>query len=441
MKIFHALLAISATKANVEWPTVGWRGWWSCHTGGTWGMCAPGEVLVGTCSGKGEQSCLDKCAAPDMTASAFAYICDDINNEAQPFINTTNTTKNAAAGATAAPAAAAPPPPGGMARADSRGSGPTSRKRPSAAAPPPSTVSWICGKAGEAVTCPLNTTTRETGVVVGLCGSGAQASCKIDSTTGHKGCDHKKGHDKANHAIACDMGYRVTVAEEDCYHECSDSQEWKSCAAGYTAVGHCADGAKAKCGRSVPDCAQYPRTFSALKCCKVHKPDWSAPEGRWNLAVSGAGGANVSETLVKGILTTDTRTITKSWSKSVQTSISMGFSFAGFSFSASVSTDVCNTVSNSVSQSTTHMLENTCEAKCPAHPDGLPVYLYQWHMDFKRGYGTAYMDPATTLDTCDYYCIYAQNPKPPACPLGACADDQCTVCTPGWNVTNTSSNV
>merc|ERR1719353_1379058 len=130
--IFHALLlllaisatkanvlAISATKANVEWPTVGWRGWWSCHTGGTWGMCAPGEVLVGTCSGKGEQSCLDKCAAPDVTASAFAYICDDINNEAQPFINTTNTTKNAAAGATAA----APD------RADSRGSGPTSGKR------------------------------------------------------------------------------------------------------------------------------------------------------------------------------------------------------------------------------------------------------------------------------------------------------------------------
>jgi hypothetical protein len=100
-----------------------------------------------------------------------------------------------------------------------------------------------------------------------------------------------------------------------------------------------------------------------------------------------------------------------------------------------VSTSISKSVSYVVSKATTHMLLTSCNATCLPHPDGLPVYLYQWHMDFKRGYGTAYVDPTTTLDTCDYYCIYSQAPAPPACPLGACADNQCQTCVPGWNAT------
>jgi hypothetical protein len=393
---------------------------WTCQDNGVWGVCAPGQVVVGSCSGKNKQSCLAQCDDPTRTGSVDAFLCDDLDNNALDPLpdNTTNATKRSTT----------------LAAHDVAHASPTT--------PPTTTLEWVCGKAGYEVQCPVNATTNQTGVVVGFCGSGESAACKIDSVKGHFGCDHKKGHDMVNHAVACEMGFEVTLDEEqECYHECMDAQEYKTCAAGYVAVGHCGGASNPKCGHTVTECQAYPRTFSAMKCCQVRKPEWAPAEGRWELAASVGGGGQISQKLSEGIMTTDTKSVTHSWSKSVTHSISMGFSFFGFSFSTSVSKTVSRSVSNTVTHSTTHTLTNTCEAKCDTHPDGLSVFLYQWHMDFKRGYGTAFMAPTTTLDTCNYYCIYAQNPKPPACPLGACADDQCTVCTPGWNVTNTSSNV
>jgi hypothetical protein len=329
-------------------------------------------------------------------------LCDDIDNNALDPLpdNSTNATDINKSDATNA----------------------TTKALQASGTPPPVTLEWQCAKAGMEVQCPINATNNYTGVIVGLCGSGEHGACKIDSKKGHFGCDHKKGHDMMNHAIACETGFDVTIDEDSCYHECMDAEEWKTCASGFVAVAHCAGAGNPKCGHTVAECASYPRTFSSMKCCQIRKPEWAPPEGRWNLVASVAGGGQISETLSEGISTTDTKSVTHSWSKSVTRSISSGFSFFGFSFSISVSKTVSRSVSNTVTHSTTHTLTNTCKATCSPHPDGLPVYLYQWHMDFKRGYGTSYMAPTSTLDTCNYYCVYSQQPQSPACPLGACYD-------------------
>ena len=193
-------------------------------------------------------SCLAQCDDPTRTGSVDAFLCDDLDNNALDPLpdNTTNATKRSTS----------------LAAHDVAHATPTT--------PPTTTLAWVCGKAGYEVQCPVNATTNQTGVVVGFCGSGESAACKIDSVKGHFGCDHKKGHDVVNHAVACEMGFEVTLDEEqECYHECMDAQEYKTCAAGYVAVGHCGGASNPKCGHTVTECQAYPRTFSAMKCCQV----------------------------------------------------------------------------------------------------------------------------------------------------------------------------
>ena len=432
----QAMMALILTFAEADEPT------WNCNRGGTWATCEPGKVIVGTCSGKSGQSCKTQCTDPSQKISAFAYLCDDITNEAQDpqqdgpnFIPPQAISPSAMAPTndTATLDAAAE-------RTESLAVSTKHHLRGSAVIgdvpPPPTPIKWVCGMNGDDITCPFDPITKITGVVVGMCGSGEQRGCIVDSGKGHYGCTHGKG--PVVHSIGCDTSFNVTIDEDSCYEECSDKQEFKTCQAGYVAVGACSSLEEAHCGRTGA-CAQYPRTFSSLRCCKVYKPKWQIPDGTWKLAGSVGGGGTISQTLAEGVSTTDTSQVTKTWSQSLTIAVTTGFSFMGFSMSTTVSHETSKSVADMISHATTHELTNTCEASCAPRKDAsgqyMPIFLYQWHMDFKRSYGSTVMSPTTTLETCNYYCVYSVNEAPPPCPLGACADPDCTTCTPGWNVT------
>lgn len=352
-------------------------GWYCFQHQGT---CPIGLVVTGLCTGGPNEGCKDKdipCSNDDKPKTAV--LCSDFA-PLPPLTGAPSPSEVEGKDVVEAPV---PAPMEAKETSNLRGT------------PPPSEVQWVGGAKGSNLVCPGNS------VMIGNCrGQG-------------KKCNGFE------HSIACDTSIQIMKTDANCYWEYSKGHNHGSCAdTRYVAAGACASPAKAPkaCSGSA----------NGLYCCQAHARPWQPAKGYWKLAGSVSGGGGFEETIEEGVTTTDTHSLTQTWEHSVTHSWSIGFSFMGFSSSYTVSYEYSHSISRMSSHSVTHETSQSCSAQCPPK-DNQNIWVYQWIMEMGRQGDN---QPTTTATTCNYFCLYAEKPTPPACPLSACTNDVCSECDP-----------
>jgi len=145
------------------------------------------------------------------------------------------------------------------------------------------------------------------------------------------------------------------------------------------------------------------------------------PDGSWVIQTSNGYNQPLLWVLHYGYTTSDSRSTTSTFGTEISTSIKAGTEFDGVSVSATVSSSISKFVSTDITRST----DITCTGSCAANTCSSGIqYLWSWQMKFTRPWDT---NPSTSLDSCNWLCTCSSIP-PPACPLTACMDVQCTQC-------------
>ena len=145
----------------------------------------------------------------------------------------------------------------------------------------------------------------------------------------------------------------------------------------------------------------------------------------WERVASHNGGP-LSETVSIGWTSESTQENEKTVQDSFTEAVTLNaYDFMSVSLSMTHSTTVRNLARESLSQQKTVTRTFTCE-----NPDRTRVALYQWRMIGQRQ-GL----PSIDVFDSNYICRYGTNVNSyPICPLGYCDDDECTKCTPEFQM-------
>jgi hypothetical protein len=165
--------------------------------------------------------------------------------------------------------------------------------------------------------------------------------------------------------------------------------------------------------------------------CKIYAGislEFTKPFGHWVNVASCANCALDTE-LQWGVSKMSESSITSSFSASVTNTIMNSFTFGDWTTSYTVSTEVSTSVAHSMSSSVTKTMGSSCSASCGktiAYSSG--VVMWQWQMDMGQIRELGDEDPFT-IYSCHFLCKTGYDANvAPKCPLGQCANTQCTSC-------------
>lgn len=154
--------------------------------------------------------------------------------------------------------------------------------------------------------------------------------------------------------------------------------------------------------------------------CKITtKTIFSDIVGYWELAVS-CNNCSISETLQLGVTSSSMLATSKSWSAAYSKSIQREFQFKVGNQVNQVSKSTAMSVSTMSEHAFTQSLVRSCTARCDKVSS-----LWQWKLESSevcKLYDTCNFDTFT----CNYICKSDLNT--PLCPLGSCANQECTIC-------------
>ena len=140
----------------------------------------------------------------------------------------------------------------------------------------------------------------------------------------------------------------------------------------------------------------------------------------------------LSLTLEYGVTSTSTYAATTTWSEELSETVSSSLSFLVASVSKSVTYTVSKEVSSTMNEAFEISVTKSCEATCDSNSG--TNYMYQWVLKVEEVLGTD--SQPFLVYACDWICADSADIVP-TCPLDACSNGNCTVCTP-WQ-TNTTS--
>lgn len=153
------------------------------------------------------------------------------------------------------------------------------------------------------------------------------------------------------------------------------------------------------------------------------------PSGQWNLAASCnspvPNQCKIQVTLLEGVTSTTSNTVSDQWSTKLATTIKSGFEFFGPKGEVSITAETAQSVTKTISDSLSKTVSKSCSATCDNQR------LYQYTMSVDEGC-TESSDEVCPFDiyTCQFACLPASAGSPQCPPGSVCNDANCSQCIP-----------